>query len=72
MKPASLFRLVTALFFFSSVVATFAQAQSSAADRARLLRGQATLVPPTAPGVSPEGVDQNYAVESPNDTDLGE
>ena len=72
MKPASFFRLVTTLFFFSSVVATLAQGQPSAADRARLFRGQATLVPPTAPGVSPEGVDQNYAVESPNDTDLGE
>jgi len=48
-----------------------ASAQTSAADRARLLREQANL-PPTGVSVSPEGVDQNYATASPNDSDLGE
>jgi hypothetical protein len=47
-----------------------ARAQNSDADRARLLQSQATLQTPS--GVSAEGVDQNYAVASPNDPDLGE
>jgi hypothetical protein len=47
-----------------------ARAQSSAADRARLLRTEAAFQTPS--NVSPEGVDQNYAAASPNDSDLGE
>jgi hypothetical protein len=47
-----------------------ARAQSSAADRARLLRTEAAFQAPS--NVSPEGVDQNYAATSPNDSDLGE
>jgi len=47
-----------------------APAQSSAADRARLLQSQAIFTPPGT--VSATGVDQNYAAASPNDSDLGE
>jgi len=47
-----------------------ALAQSSAADRARLLRGQGLFPPPV--GVAPDGVEQGYAATSPNDSDLGE
>jgi len=53
MKPASLFRFVTALFFFSSVVATFAQAQSSAADRARTVAVAIDAAQPSDALVSP-------------------
>ncbi|MGH7935402.1 MAG: hypothetical protein ACREF8_00135 [Chthoniobacterales bacterium] len=43
-----------------------------AADRARLLRGQSELQPPGV-GAPNNGVDnQNYAAQSPNDSDLGE
>jgi hypothetical protein len=47
-----------------------ARAQSSAADRARLLRTESAFQTPN--NVSAEGVDQNYAAASPNDADLGE
>ncbi len=47
-----------------------ARAQGSAADRARLLRTETAFQTPN--NVSAEGVDQNYAAASPNDSDLGE
>jgi hypothetical protein len=47
-----------------------AEAQNSAADRARLLRTESAFQTPN--NVSAEGVDQNYAAASPNDSDLGE
>lgn len=47
-----------------------ARAQSSAADRARLLRTESAFQTPN--NISAEGVDQNYAAASPNDSDLGE
>lgn len=47
-----------------------AMAQNSAADRARLLRTESAFQTPN--NVSAEGVDQNYAAASPNDSDLGE
>jgi hypothetical protein len=49
------------------------EAQTANIERARLISGQAQNLP-TTPGISatPEGVDQNYAAASPNDTDLGE
>jgi hypothetical protein len=55
------------------VLTSPAQAQTGNVERARLISSQAQSLP-TTPGVSatPEGVDQNYAVVSPNDTDLGE
>lgn len=61
------------LALFLVVVADSALAQTGNVDRARLISSQAQNLP-TTPGVSatPEGVDQNYAVVSPNDTDLGE
>ena len=58
-------------FFFLVSVAGSISAQTSAADRARLLQSQATIQT-TPAGASPEGVTQNYAAASPNDTDLGE
>ena len=46
------------------------EGESSAADRARLLRTESAFQTPN--NVSAEGVDQNYAAASPNDSDLGE
>ena len=73
MKPAAVFRsppLLFLLLLFPGLMAVSAKAQTSAADRARLLQGQPEL---RSPGnVSPEGVDLGYAPSSPNDTDLGE
>ncbi len=57
-----------ALAFVTAVSPT--HGQGTAADRARLLRGQAQLQP-AGVGV-PNGVDQDYAAASPNDADLGE
>jgi hypothetical protein len=47
-----------------------ANAQGTAADRARLLQNQTNFTAPAS--VSPSGEDQGYAAASPNDTDLGE
>jgi hypothetical protein len=47
-----------------------AGAQSTDADRARLLRSQSTITAPES--VTATGVDQGYAAASPNDSDLGE
>ena len=55
---------------FLVLMAGSANAQTSDADRARLLRSQTELRPPS--GVSSEGVEQGYAAASPNDTDLGD
>jgi hypothetical protein len=64
-------RTFSILFLVALAAASHsARAQSSAADRARLLQSQGTLQTPA--GVSAEGVDQNYAAASPNDPDLGE
>ena len=60
------------LLVLLALAARSASAQGSAADRARLQQGQATLPGSSAGGVSGEGVDQNYAAASPNDADLGE
>lgn len=46
------------------------QAQTSAADRARLLTSQSPVQPPVS--TTDNGVDQGYAAASPNDSDLGE
>jgi hypothetical protein len=74
MKCASFCRLgLFALLLFAAVGFSFdsANAQTGAADRARVLT---TQPPPIAQpgGVTAEGVDQGYAAASPNDTDLGE
>lgn len=70
MKSLKSFCLPVALFL---VAGSSAWAQTANVERARLISSQAQNLP-TAPGVSPvpEGVDQNYAATSPNDTDLGE
>ncbi|MBA3543530.1 MAG: hypothetical protein H0T83_03690 [Chthoniobacterales bacterium] len=47
-----------------------APAQSTAADRARLVSSQSPFTPPSS--VSTNGVEQGYAASSPNDSDLGE
>ncbi len=73
MNNVSFFRSRTLLpFLLLALTAApdFARAQGTAADRARLLQTQANLQP-TSVGPS-NGVDQNYAAASPNDTDLGE
>ncbi|HEY3662567.1 MAG TPA: hypothetical protein VGL24_05385 [Chthoniobacterales bacterium] len=70
MKSAPVCR---SILFFLLVLACprLAQAQTSDADRARLLTSQSTA--PQIPGsVSSNGVDQGYAAASPNDSDLGE
>ncbi|HEX4667921.1 MAG TPA: hypothetical protein VH207_15120 [Chthoniobacterales bacterium] len=74
MRCASLLRLgLFALILSAAVGLSFesANAQTGAADRARVLT---TQPPPIAQpgGVTGEGVDQGYAAASPNDTDLGE
>lgn len=60
------------LFLFLGFAWAFPlHAQTSDADRARLLRSQTTTFP--QPGtVTGTGVDQDYAAASPNDSDLGE
>src|SRR5882762_1755105 len=73
MKTASSFYPVKCLILLllaPLLAVRTAPAQSSAADRARLLQSQAILTPPGT--VSATGVDQNYAAASPNDSDLGE
>jgi hypothetical protein len=69
MKPASLRRPLL-LLLLAFACARSAHAQTSAADRARLLRSQSTLQPPES--IPASGVDQGYAAASPNDSDLGE
>jgi hypothetical protein len=66
--------LCLAVVVFSLVaVANSAWAQTANVERARLISGQAQTLPTTpGAGVSPEGVEQNYAAVSPNDNDLGE
>ncbi len=71
MKIASFLRLSVALFLALSWLSPTARGQASNADRARLLQSQANLAP-LPPSASGEGVDQNYAVSTPNDTDLGD
>ena len=69
MKIAS-FRYSLLLLLF--LCARPLSAQTSDADRARLLSSPST-VPIPGPGNQPEnGVDQGYAATSPNDSDLGE
>ncbi len=58
------------IFLLFSSATTVVHAQTSSADRARLIQSQTQL--PGASVISPEGVEQNYAAASPNDTDLGE
>jgi hypothetical protein len=73
MKCASFsrrFDLPFLLLIALALAAHSARAQSSAADRARLISSQSPFTPPTT--VSPGGVDQGYAAASPNDSDLGE
>jgi hypothetical protein len=64
--------LTLPIFLFLALISAGqpARAQSSAADRARLLRTESAFQTPN--NVSAEGVDQNYAATSPNDSDLGE
>jgi hypothetical protein len=69
MKPASLRRPLL-LLLLAFACARSAHAQTSAADRARLLRSQSTIQPPES--IPATGVDQGYAAASPNDSDLGE
>lgn len=61
--------LVLSLLLLAAT-ASSTHAQGTAADRARLLRSEAEIQP--AGGGTDNGVDQNYAVASPNDNDLGE
>ncbi len=72
MKIAStcLCRVASFLAFLVLIPAS-ANAQSSAADRARLLQAQQN-VPATVPGTAPGQVEGGYAAASPNDQDLGE
>jgi hypothetical protein len=75
MKSASSLHPLTLsilLLIALAAVEQSARAQSSDADRARLLQSQATLPPTGSAAASGEGVDQGYAAASPNDTDLGE
>jgi hypothetical protein len=49
---------------------TFAQGPSSQdVDRAQLFQG---TQPPFGPGITPEGIEDGHAVESPNDPDIGQ
>jgi|SRR5689334_19816217 len=70
-SPKSLWLAIPALLLLA--LASVAQAQTGNVERARLISSQAQNLP-TTPGVTPtsEGVEQNYAAQSPNDTDLGE
>jgi len=69
MKPASFHRPLL-LLLLAFACARPAHAQTSDADRARLLRSQSTIQPPES--IPANGVDQGYAAASPNDSDLGE
>lgn len=69
MKSASFHRPLL-LLLLAFACARPAHAQTSDADRARLLRSQSTIQPPESLPAS--GVDQGYAAASPNDSDLGE
>ena len=69
MKSASFHRPLL-LLLLAFACARPAHAQTSAADRARLLRSQSTIQPPES--IPASGVDQGYAAASPNDSDLGE
>jgi hypothetical protein len=69
MKSVSFYRPLL-LLLLASACARPAHAQTSAADRARLLRSQSTIQPPES--IPASGVDQGYAAASPNDSDLGE
>ena len=73
MKSASSFRLLNCLLLLliaTLLAAPWARAQSTDADRARLLQSQSTFTP--SANASASGVDQGYAAASPNDSDLGE
>src|SRR3982750_1926293 len=73
MRRAAFFRQVSVRFILLLTLALAVRsacAQSTAADRARLLQSQSTFTPPTR--VNASGVDQDYAAASPNDEDLGE
>ena len=73
MKCAAFSRPVSLRFLLLVILALAvrsANAQGTAADRARLLQNQSNFTPPST--VSPSGVDQGYAAASPNDSDLGE
>ncbi len=61
---------VIGLLFIGTAVISPLQAQSTAADRARLLRSQTPLAPPES--VTSSDVTEGYAPSSPNDSDLGE
>lgn len=69
MKSASFHRPLL-LLLLAFACARPAHAQTSDADRARLLRSQSTIQPPES--IPASGVDQGYAAASPNDSDLGE
>lgn len=60
--------LLSLLFALAASRSTFAQATD--VDRARLLRSESQIQPPSSDAAN--GVDQNYAAASPNDPDLGE
>ncbi len=69
-----LFPRARSLFFLlvaAALAAPGAHGQNSAADRARLLSNQSQAFTPS-PNVNANGVDQNYAASTPNDSDLGE
>lgn len=70
MKFAPIYRLVL-LFSLAFACVHAAQAQSTDADRARVLTGQSIVQQVPGSAVS-NGVDQGYAAASPNDSDLGE
>ncbi|MGH8093631.1 MAG: hypothetical protein ACREIF_09190 [Chthoniobacterales bacterium] len=72
MKSASFLRPLVILPAFVVAAAIPARAQTSDADRARLLTSQSTTFTQPGGNVTPSGVDQNYAAASPNDSDLGE
>ena len=74
MKCASSFSrrgLLLLLLIATALAAPAARGQNSAADRARLVSSQSPTFTPS-PNVNANGVDQNYAASTPNDSDLGE
>jgi hypothetical protein len=74
MKCASSFRrrgLLFLLLVVTALAAPIVRGQNTAADRARLLSNQSPAFTPS-PNVNANGVDQNYAASTPNDSDLGE
>lgn len=70
MKLAPICRLVL-LFSLAFACARATLAQTTDADRARVLTGQSIVQQVPGSAVS-NGVDQGYAAASPNDSDLGE